>query len=154
RSHGSSVHILGGGNSSYVQDCRRDVDILYHLTYLSIRFDVFTHHKQRHPPRFFIRMTLVDQAMFTEGESVVADIKYNSIFHKPVLVQVLQDALYTFIDAKQCFAVPLIERVKRNSAVIHIVHTVPAIPLLLHPVGQVCIIVGSCIVAASAVAWR
>ena len=115
---------------------RRDVDILHELRDLRAGFDQFgTVGQKRHAHRGLVHVALVDQAVLTEAEAVVAHVHHERRIGLSDLFEALHHAADTLVDAQQRLAIAFVEGIEVHVAVVHVVHAVPAIALLLDPGG-------------------
>ena len=81
-------------------------------------------------------MPFVDQTMLAEGESVITHVDDQGVFCQTAGVEIVQHCPDTVVNAHQRLGIAVKELVEANIAVIHVIDTVPRLPLCLHPVGE------------------
>ena len=74
--------------------------------------------------------------MLAEGESVITHVDDQSVFCQTAGFEIVQHCPNTVVNAHQRLGIAVKELVEADIAVIHVIHTVPRLPLCLHPVRE------------------
>src|SRR5690606_7226520 len=89
-------------------------------------------------------MALVDESMFTEGKTVVAHVHDHCVFPETICLNPIDNTANTFVDCHQGFKIKPVELIEFNCAVIHVIHSMPAIALLSHPGWNIAVVNSRC----------